>query len=78
MGFGIVVASVAAIDDRVRFLIAEALATDPATALTLASVRGHAVMQSAVDTLGLQNPQHAPLTLFGLAALGLTLLIFRM
>ena len=72
-GAGVLVASLAAIDGRVRDFIASLLATDAASHLDVASFRSQQLARAVSDAMSFNNESYGPLAVF--AAVGVVFLI---
>ena len=73
---GMLIASLAVFDERVRTLVADTLTTDSVGGLGTTIARGQQVVHGAYASVS-QSPEHASLTLFALVAGGLLLLMIR-
>jgi hypothetical protein len=73
---GAVLAVVTAVDERSRGYLAE-VATNPGAQLALVFGRASRMADAALTTLGLQAVDHRLIVVFGLASLGLVVMMFR-
>ena len=77
-GAGALVAVLAALDTRVRDLIAELIASDPARTFASASMRSQLFARSVMDTVGYQTLGYEPLIMFAVVGAVFLLLMLKM
>jgi hypothetical protein len=76
--FSVLIAAVAAVDGTVRERVAALLTRDGFTELTVAGARLHGTMRTIAETVGYHGAENGVLVAFGLTALVLFVLMFRM